>query len=86
MTQPSLNFAILPSDTFVTAPAEIRRLSGQNKRILERLQAGPATARELAALSLKYTSRVSDLRKRGYVIRCDEDQTSGQSWYRLEAK
>lgn len=59
VTQPGFVFA---RDTHVTHPAEIRRLAGQNLRILERLQQGLATNTELAALSKKYTGRISDLR------------------------
>ena len=44
-----------------------RRLT-QAEKILNRLMAGPATSGELAGLSIKYTGRVSDLRKLGYVI------------------
>jgi hypothetical protein len=53
---------ILPKDTHVTSPAEIRRLTGQNLEILTRLQQGSATARQLSAIALKYTSRISDVR------------------------
>ena len=63
---------------------EAPRLRGQNAAILERLQSGPATNRELAGLSLKYTSRVSDLRAAGYRIECERDAVSGVSVYRLE--
>jgi len=48
----------------IAAPSEdIPRLKGQNALILERLRAGSVTNRELAEISLKYTSRVSDVRK-----------------------
>lgn len=46
------------------------RLNNQCQRILDRLRAGPATNDDLSALSLKYTGRISDLRKAGHVIRC----------------
>jgi hypothetical protein len=46
------------------------RLSGQNAAILERLKQGPATNVELAGISLKYTSRISDLRAAGYRVTC----------------
>jgi hypothetical protein len=70
MTQPVLDFtaSVPPVDSHVLEPGEIRRLAGQNLRILERLQRGAATNKGLSRLSLKYTSRVSDLRKAGYVI------------------
>ena len=79
MTQPGFVFA---RDSHVLEPVEIQRLSGQNDRILAALRAGPKTARDLAAISLKYTSRISDLRKAGYVVRCDE-KPGGLSVYSL---
>ncbi len=72
-----------PRDSFVTDPSEIRRLTGQAAAILARLQRGPATARELSALSLKYTSRVSDLRAAGYDVKCSDDEVTGLSTYVL---
>lgn len=38
------------------------RLRGQNKTIFKMLCSGPKTNRELAEVSLKYTSRISDIR------------------------
>lgn len=55
---------IKPRDPNV-ARQDTRRLTGQNAAVLARLRAGPATAAELAAISLKYTSRISDLRAAG---------------------
>ena len=63
--------------------ADRPRLAGQNKRILERLKLGPATNRELAAMALKYTSRISDLRDAGYNIRVIEKLNNGINWYKL---
>ena len=84
MTQPRLDFTLMPRDTHVTHPAEIARLGGHNLKILERLQRGPATNRELAAISLKYTARVSDLREAGYDVRCvAQDRKSGFALYEL---
>ena len=54
-----------------THPADVSRLTGQNAAILARLQRGPATNVELAGIALKYTSRVSDLRKAGYRVECE---------------
>jgi len=63
---------------------ELRRLSGQNAAILQRLQQGPATNQELAQMSLKYTSRISDLRHAGYDVQVVErDYASGRTVYRL---
>jgi hypothetical protein len=89
MTQPGFTFArdeMLPTDTHVTEPVEVRRLAGQISRILARLKEGPATARELSDISLNYRARLSDLRKHGYVIRCDEDFSTGKSLYTLERR
>ena len=43
--------------------ADVPRLSGQNQKILELLRKGPRTNSELATVALKYTSRLSDIRK-----------------------
>ena len=64
-----------PRDSHVTDPSEIRRLTKQAEDVLRRLQQGPASARELSQIALKYTSRVSDLRKAGYDVRCNERGT-----------
>jgi hypothetical protein len=54
-----------------TVPDEARpRVSRQCREILERLREGPATNKELAAKSLKYTSRLSEIREAGYTVRC----------------
>ncbi len=71
-----------PTDHHVTS-ADTPRLTGQNASILERLKRGPATNRELAGISLKYTSRVSDLRAAGYRIQC-EHGPGGLNTYTLE--
>jgi hypothetical protein len=70
-------------DTHVTDPDEIHRLRSQNDRILERLQKGPASNYELAQISLKYTSRLSDLRKAGYTVTC-ERHAGGGATYELQ--
>jgi|GEM_PF-6891011 hypothetical protein len=65
-------------------PVERRRLSGQCLAMLSRLRQGRATNTELATMSLKYTGRISDLRKAGHDIRCvDRDRASGVTWYAL---
>lgn len=54
------------------------RLSRQCREILERLKQGTATNKELAAIALKYTSRISDLRASGYDVRIvSRDRKSG---------
>jgi hypothetical protein len=59
------------------------RITGQNAMILQRLQLGAATNAELCGLSLKYTSRISDLRAAGYRIRA-ERVDGGLFLYTLE--
>jgi hypothetical protein len=60
------------------------RLSRQCALILERLQKGSVTNFELAAMALKYTSRISDLRKAGYTIGIiSRNQVTGETVYRL---
>lgn len=55
------------------------------QRILGRLVGGPATSLELAAICpLGYRQRLSDLRKKGHSISCDEDKASGRTVYTLE--
>ena len=74
---------ITPRDTHL-AKAERPRLAGQNLAILERLQCGPATNRALAKISLKYTSRISDLRAAGYDVRVvSADRKTGVTVYEL---
>ena len=85
MTQPSIIDVI---DSHVTDAPEQARLSGQSARILARLEQGPATNRELAEISLKYTSRVSDVRhylkdKGRNVKVIDRDHVTGRTVYGL---
>lgn len=68
-----------PADSHITSPADIRRLSDQNQRVLARLQRGPATRHELQALASNITARISDLREAGYDI-----PTPVRSVYRLK--
>lgn len=63
---------------------ERARLSNQCSMILGRLMQGRATNRELSGISLKYTSRNSDLRQRGHDIRIvHRNRTTGLVWYAL---
>lgn len=64
-------------------PADRPRLSGQNAAILNELRKGPKTNSALSVLSLKYTSRISDLRAAGYTITC-ERRPGGLTVYTLE--
>jgi hypothetical protein len=65
-------------------PEERPRLGGQCRAILERLRRGRATNRELAGISLKYTGRISDLRKSGYeIVVVSRDRKTGLTWYEL---
>ena len=77
--------AIEPIDPNVIE-RDAARLIGQNRAIIERLARGPATNDELARLSRKYTSRISDVRRfleqRGHTIVCDRG-VGGLNTYRI---
>ena len=49
---------------------EQERFNKQELEILYQLGMGPRTNARLAQIALKYTSRISDLRKKGYDIQC----------------
>lgn len=60
------------------------RLTRQCRLILERLRSGPVTNQELATIALKYTGRISDLRKSGYDVRMiSQNHKTGRSTYAL---
>lgn len=68
----------------VPDPVERRRLGGQSASILALLERGPVTNVSLSQIALKYTSRISDLRKAGHKIEAfDRDTATGVVWYRL---
>ena len=65
-------------------PDEKPRLETQARKILAALMAGPKTNKDLAAMSLKYTGRISDLRKSGFDIRVTKrDRVTGTTTYEL---
>ncbi len=68
------------------APEGRKRLRGQNAKILARLRRGKASNTELAIYSLKYTSRISDIRahlkERGETIKCTRGE-GGICWYEI---
>jgi hypothetical protein len=67
---------------FVFDPPD--RLTGQRAKIIERLQAGPASNAELTAIAMRYSARIHELRKCGYDIRIvRQDRESGLVWYDL---
>lgn len=65
MTQTTLNFDAPPREK-----SDAERFDGQREAILKRLQQGPALNTELGAFCLNPRARISELRKRGYVIKC----------------
>lgn len=75
-------YGIRPTDPNVD-PRDVPRLSRQCELILERLRRGPATNRELAAIALKYTGRLSDARQNGHDIRVLRRNAAGVFWYGL---
>lgn len=65
-------------------PDERPRLESQARKIVDALIRGPKTNRDLASISLKYTGRISDLRKSGFDIRVTRrDRASGTTTYEL---
>lgn len=48
--------------------AELERRKSQTKRILDRIKQGDATNVDLARIGTRYTERVRELRKEGFVI------------------
>lgn len=65
-------------------PRESQRLSSQANQILLLLTAGPASNRTLAAISLKYTSRISDLRRAGHnIVVASRNYDTGETTYKL---
>jgi len=84
MTQ--LDLTLVPPSPVPSRGPERRRLSRQNAAILGRLEQGPASNRELAQLSLKYTSRLSEIRQAGYPVRIvSRDYETGRVVYELGA-
>lgn len=85
MNQPSLfdNPQTLRAADRNIDPEDQPRLSAQCRTILARLLRGPATNTELAGIALKYTSRISDLRKAGYTV-TNRRQSGGVTVYELK--
>ena len=81
---------ITARDPTVTAE-EAPRLSRQCLAILDRLREGPATNRELATISLKYTGRLSEVRRYLHfhgddVVVVRRDYRSGLTLYALKSQ
>lgn len=74
-----------PTDPNVR-PVDVPRLSAQCQAILDLLRDGPRTNTELVEVAMKYTSRISDLRKAGYDIRAIERRSNGVTVYQLVEK
>jgi hypothetical protein len=55
----------------IVTTVDEQRLSGQCARILALLRIAPQLNSTIATVSLKYTSRISDLRAAGYTIKCE---------------
>lgn len=64
------------------------RGKNHKQRILDLFGSGlDVTNVQMAEISLKYTGRISDLRKEGHVIKVvDQNFESGVAWYRYEGK
>ena len=71
-------------DVELARDQEAKRLGGQCAKILERLRHGRTSNSDLALISLKYTSRISDLRKAGHDVRCVvQNRATGLTFYEL---
>lgn len=69
----------------VTEKPERKRLSNQHMKILERLRCGEATNAQLSVVALRYSARIEELRRAGYVIAIvRRDYDTGCNVYRLE--
>lgn len=66
-------------------PQEAERLTKQEQAILDLFQSGAVVCNtEMAQVSLKYFTKVSSLRGRGYDIRLiAEDFNTGEAWYQM---
>lgn len=63
------------------------RLSRQALAVLARLEAGPATNIELIPISTRFSARIYDLRRAGYVIETDQlDRGKGITQYTLKGQ
>ncbi len=68
-----------------TVADQKKRTSTQCDAILARLREGSATNFELSEISLKYTGRISDLRKLGHDIECvHRNKVTGLTLYRIK--
>lgn len=88
MTQPTL-FGAVPARVTLTPQqrafkAEEFRRDTAAGRILERLQAGPATNVDLAAIALRYSARIFELRADGHNITASPRGEGGIVVYTLE--
>ena len=64
----SLNLSAIPPRDPNIKPGHRLKAGSQNSIILAALREGPLKNYELARISLKYTSRISDLREAGFTI------------------
>lgn len=70
----------------IVPPIAHKRLNGHSKQILEWLKQRPATGKELCVITHRFSARIMDLRRAGYVIQTEIDDTTGKSIFRLIGK
>ena len=86
LEQPTLRKPVARARKADPVAADRLRLNAQCQRILERLRQGRVSNRELSAIALKYTGRVSELRQAGHSVKVVErNRETGLTWYELEA-
>lgn len=84
--QPSL-FDEAGQPSILQDPTQGKRLTRQQAAILERLKQGPATNMELIPISTRFSSRIHELRKVGWLIDTDYlNKANGLTQYTLKGK
>jgi hypothetical protein len=67
--------------------AEAKRLTRQQIAVVAKLREGPATNMELIPISTRFSARIFDLRKLGYVIDTSViDRAKGLTLYTLKSE
>lgn len=73
-------------DPKITQPVEQKRLSRQTQAIVDRLRQGPATNKELAAITHRFGARIHDAKGVGFDIHVQShDHKTGVVVYALRA-
>lgn len=74
---------VVPANNPGLERVEKDRLAKMNRRILEALETGTKTNRQLLEYTTRIGTRIYDLRQAGYRIETKRDTKSGMAWYTL---